>query len=217
VTSSRQPGSKGRPAQQATKRVIDVTASTLGLLLLSPVLLVLALLVRTRIGSPVLFRQQRLGLYGRPFTLLKFRTMVEAVDSDGVPLSDEERMTRLGRFLRSTSLDELPELFNVLRGEMSLVGPRPLLPQYRELYTPFQWRRHEVKPGIAGPVAAGGRNILSWEDKFRLDVDYVTSWSLWLDLKLLGRTFWRALTRRGVSQPGRETVEFFRGSQEGEQ
>lgn len=190
------------------KRAFDVCVAALGLVLLSPVLAVIALLVRRTLGSPVLFRQQRPGLGGRPFTLYKFRTMREA----GPGVSEAERLTRLGRLLRSTSLDELPELWNVLRGDMSLVGPRPLLMQYLPLYTPEQARRHEVRPGITGWAQINGRNAISWEEKFRLDVWYVDHQSLWLDLRILARTFWRVLSREGISEPGQATVTFFEGN-----
>jgi lipopolysaccharide/colanic/teichoic acid biosynthesis glycosyltransferase len=194
------------------KRTLDVVLSAGGLLLLAPVLAATALAVRLAIGSPVLFRQRRPGLHGRPFTLLKFRTMRDAVDAEGNPLPDDARMTRLGHFLRSTSLDELPELWNVLRGEMSLVGPRPLLMEYLPLYTPEQARRHEVRPGITGWAQVNGRNAISWEEKFRLDVWYVDHRSLRLDLKILLLTLKQVFRREGISQEGRATMERFRGT-----
>ncbi|UCC63933.1 MAG: sugar transferase [Anaerolineae bacterium] len=194
------------------KRIFDVAASLLILLLLAPFLGLIALLGRLFVGSPVLFRQQRPGLRGKPFTIYKFRTMTDARDAQGNLLPDAQRLTRLGRFLRSTSLDELPELFNVLKGEMSLVGPRPLLMQYLDRYTPEQMRRHEAKPGITGLAQVNGRNALTWEQKFALDVRYVDQWSLRLDLKIIVLTFWKVLTRQGISQPGYATAEEFMGS-----
>jgi sugar transferase EpsL len=183
-----------------------------GFLLISPLLAILALLVRLRLGAPVLFRQVRPGLWARPFTLYKFRTMVEARDASGRLLADEARLTGLGRFLRSFSLDELPEVVNVLRGEMSLVGPRPLLTAYLERYSPDQARRHEVLPGMTGWAQVNGRNALTWEQKFDYDVWYVDHWSIWLDLKILAITMWKALTREGIHQPGQATAEEFWGS-----
>jgi lipopolysaccharide/colanic/teichoic acid biosynthesis glycosyltransferase len=196
-----------------SKRVFDLALTSVGLLLLSPVLLLLAAWVRLAHGSPVLFRQARPGHYGRPFKIYKFRTMTEARDAQGSLLPDAERLTRLGRFLRASSLDELPELFNVLRGEMSLVGPRPLLMQYLTRYTPEQARRHAVLPGITGWAQVNGRNALTWEDKFRLDVWYVENWSLWLDIQILGMTLWKVVQREGISQPGHATAEEFMGSE----
>jgi sugar transferase EpsL len=196
----------------ASKRIFDLLAATLGLLIISPVLLIVALLVRIRHGSPVLFGQKRPGLRGGPFQIYKFRTMTNARAADGSLLPDEHRLTPLGRFLRASSLDELPELFNVLRGEMSLVGPRPLLMQYLDRYSPEQARRHEVLPGITGWAQVNGRNALTWEDKFKLDVWYVDHWSFWLDLKILFLTVWKVFKREGISQPGHATMEEFRGS-----
>jgi sugar transferase EpsL len=194
------------------KRLFDVIGSALGLLVLSPLFLLLALLVRIKIGSPILFRQQRPGYRSRPFNIFKFRTMAEAYDSDGKPLSDSVRLTSLGRWMRSLSLDELPELLNVLRGEMSMVGPRPLLMEYLPLYTPEQARRHEVHPGITGWAQVHGRNILDWEKRFELDVWYVDHRSFWLDLRILLLTAWKVITREGINQPGRSTTDYFRGS-----
>ena len=165
------------------------------------------------LGRPVLFRQRRPGHNARPFELLKFRTMSEARDGRGYLMSDETRLTWFGRFLRQTSLDELPELLNVLRDNMSLVGPRPLLMEYLDRYTPEQARRHEVKPGITGWAQVNGRNALTWEDKFKLDVWYVDHLSFWLDLKILALTVWKVLKMEGISQPGQVTMEEFRGSQ----
>lgn len=195
-----------------TKRTFDLIASLLALVLLSPLLALIALLVRLKLSSPILFRQQRPGLHGEPFILYKFRTMTDARDAQGNLLPDAERLTRLGRFLRSASLDELPALFNVLKGDISLVGPRPLLMQYLDRYTPEQMRRHEVKPGITGWAQVNGRNALTWEQKFALDVWYVDHWSLWLDLKIIALTIWKILKREGISQPGQATMEEFMGS-----
>jgi len=183
----------------------------MALIVLAPVLMVTALLVRFLLGTPVLFRQQRPGLDGKSFTILKFRTMTNARNAQGRLLSDAERLTPFGQFLRRTSVDELPELINVLRGEMSLVGPRPLLPQYLDRYTPEQKRRHEVKPGITGWAQINGRNALSWEDKFKYDVWYVDNQSLALDLKIIALTVWKVLKREGINQPGQATIEEFMG------
>jgi len=196
----------------AGKRLFDLATAGLGLLLLSPLLLFLALLVRIQHGAPVLFRQRRPGFKGIPFEVYKFRTMKDARASDGAMLPDAERLTPLGRFLRASSLDELPELVNVLRGEMSLVGPRPLLMQYLERYSPEQMRRHDALPGITGWAQINGRNALTWEDKFRLDVWYVDHRSFWLDIRILILTFWKVFTREGISQPGHATAEEFMGS-----
>lgn len=183
----------------------------LGLVVLSPLLVVLAALVRATLGSPVLFRQERPGLCGVPFTLLKLRTMREPRGPDGALRSDADRLTRLGRFFRATSLDELPELWNVLRGDMSLVGPRPLLMQYLPLYTPEQARRHDVRPGITGLAQISGRNAISWDDKFASDVWYVDHNTFWLDLRILAMTIVRVIRREGISQEGHATVQPFRG------
>lgn len=194
------------------KRIFDLLLTLPGLVLISPLLLILALLVRRKQGSPVLFQQARPGLHGRIFTLYKFRSMRNAQDAQGRPLSDAERLTGFGRFLRSTSLDELPELFNVLLGEMSLVGPRPLLVAYLDRYSPEQARRHDVLPGITGWAQINGRNAITWEDKFRLDVWYVDHWSLGLDIKILALTLWKVFRREGISQPGEATAQEFTGS-----
>ncbi|AJE21236.1 Bacterial sugar transferase family protein [Azotobacter chroococcum NCIMB 8003] len=194
------------------KRLFDLLVATTALLLLAPLLLVLAWLVRRRIGAPVLFRQLRPGLHGRPFALLKFRSMREALDERGRPLPDAERLTPFGRFLRASSLDELPELWNVLRGDMSLVGPRPLLMEYLPLYTPEQARRHAVRPGITGWAQVNGRNALSWEEKFRLDVWYVDHRSFRLDLRILLLTLKRVLAREGINAEGEATMARFTGS-----
>jgi sugar transferase EpsL len=194
------------------KQTLDLVASTLALVLLAPVIAGIALLVRFTLGKPVLFRQARPGLQGRPFALVKFRSMRDATSPDGRPLADAERLMKLGRFLRSISLDELPELFNVLKGEMSLVGPRPLLMQYLGRYTQEQMRRHEVRPGITGWAQVHGRNALTWEQKFDLDVWYVDHLSVWLDAKILVLTVWKIIKREGISQPGQATAEEFKGS-----
>lgn len=193
------------------KRLVDLLLSALLLVLLSPLLLLLALLVWIEIGKPILFKQQRPGLHGQPFALLKFRTMTDDQDAEGRLLPDAARLTRLGRFLRGVSLDELPELINVLRGEMSLVGPRPLLVQYLERYTPEQMRRHEVRPGITGWAQVNGRNAITWEEKFALDVWYVDHRSFWLDLQILALTLWKVIIREGISQPGQATAQEFMG------
>lgn len=193
------------------KRLLDVTTATVGVAVLAPVFLVVSIAVRVSLGGPVVFRQQRPGLHGRLFTLLKFRSMREAVDRCGVPLPDAGRLGTLGRFLRRTSLDELPELFNVLRGDMSLVGPRPLLAEYLPRYSTRQARRHEVLPGITGLAQVSGRNALSWEERFELDVRYVETRSLRLDLAILFRTIGLVLTGHGVSQSGHATAAKFKG------
>jgi lipopolysaccharide/colanic/teichoic acid biosynthesis glycosyltransferase len=195
-----------------TKRVFDLTLILLTLPLLIALILIVAILVRVRLGSPVIFRQRRPGYKGRPFYIYKFRSMTEARGVDGGLLPDAERLTRFGRFLRAASLDELPELVNVVRGEMSLVGPRPLLMQYLERYSPEQARRHDVLPGITGWAQVNGRNAISWEDKFRLDVWYVDHWSLGLDLKIIGLTLLKVFRREGISQPGHATSEEFMGN-----
>jgi len=187
-------------------------AGTIGLMVLSPVLSIIGLSVVIDLGRPVLFAQQRPGKDGKLFRMYKFRTMRDMVAPDGRQLSDSERLTKLGRFLRSTSLDELPELINVLLGQMSLVGPRPLLPQYLGLYTPEQARRHEAKPGITGWAQVNGRNALTWEEKFRLDVWYVDNWSLWLDAKILLMTVVKVLKRDGISSDGHATMSEFTGT-----
>ena len=193
------------------KRILDLTFSISALILLSPLSLLVALVVRLMLGSPVLFRQQRPGLNGKPFSLYKFRTMTDARDPQGNLLVDAKRLTRLGRFLRSTSMDELPELYNVIKGDMSIVGPRPLLMKYLNRYTKEQMRRHEGKPGITGWAQVNGRNVLTWEDKFKLDVWYVDHQCLWLDLKIIAITVWKIFKREGISQPGQVTAEEFKG------
>lgn len=195
----------------AGKRILDLAFTVPALILFSPLLAAVALLVRIQLGSLILFRQQRPGLHREPFTLLKFRTMTDDRDERGNLLSDAERLTPFGRLLRSTSLDELPELWNVLKGEMSLVGPRPLLMRYLDRYTPEQARRHEVKPGLTGWAQVNGRNALTWEDRFDLDVWYVDNHSLWLDLRIIAITAWKILKREGIGQPGQATVDEFMG------
>ena len=194
------------------KRFFDILTSTFGLLILSPVIAFIAWQIRRKLGSPVLFRQVRPGLSGRPFKMIKFRTMRDAVDAAGNPLPDSERMTPFGSFLRASSLDELPELWNVLKGDMSLVGPRPLLMEYLPLYSPEQYRRHEVRPGVTGWAQINGRNALSWEEKFRLDVWYVDNRSLWLDLKIIFLTIKKVVVRDGISAEGEATMPKFTGS-----
>lgn len=194
------------------KRLADICGALAGLGLLLPVFLVLMVLIRRDMGSPVFFRQTRPGRDGRPFQMIKFRTMRDAVGSDGRPLADAERLTPLGRRLRASSLDELPELWNVLRGEMSLVGPRPLLMEYLPLYSPVQARRHEVRPGITGWAQVNGRNAISWEEKFALDVWYVDNRSALLDLKILWRTVAKVIARDGISAEGEATMPRFTGS-----
>ena len=195
--------------RRSAKRTIDVLGAAGGLIALAPVLLLIALAVRRSLGSPVLFRQIRAGRHGDPFELLKFRTMTEARDAAGQPLPDERRLTRLGGWLRATSLDELPELINVLRGDMSLVGPRPLLPEYLPHYSAEQARRHEVRPGLTGWAAVQGRNALSWQRRLALDVWYVDNWSLGLDLKILLMTAIKVLKREGISAEGHATMPRF--------
>lgn len=194
------------------KRLFDLCLTLLALLLLSPLLLIICPLLLIRQGHPLFFRQPRPGYKGRIFTIYKFRTMSSARGADGQLLPDAQRLTAVGRFLRATSLDELPELFNVLAGEMSLVGPRPLLVAYLERYSSEQMRRHDVLPGLTGWAQINGRNALSWQDKFRLDVWYVDHWSFWLDLKIIFLTVWKVLKREGISQPGQATTEEFKGN-----
>jgi sugar transferase EpsL len=193
------------------KRLLDVVASAAALLLLSPVIAVTAVLVAWRLGRPVLFRQVRPGLRGRPFTLVKFRTMTDARGPDGALLPDGERLPPFGAWLRRSSLDELPQLWNVLRGDMSLVGPRPLLMEYLPLYSPEQARRHEVRPGITGWAQVKGRNALPWAERFILDVWYVDHRSFLLDLRILGLTLAKVFRREGITQRGHATADYFRG------
>jgi len=193
------------------KRTFDVFCACFGLLLFLPVLVVASLLIKRQMGSPVFFRQSRPGRNARPFQMVKFRTMLDAFDRDGKPLPDNERLTRLGCFLRSTSIDELPELWNVLKGDMSMVGPRPLLAEYLTLYTPEQARRHEVRPGITGWAQVNGRNAISWQEKFALDVWYVDNRSMWLDFLILCQTVQKVVRRDGISAEGDATMPKFTG------
>lgn len=195
------------------KRLMDILGATAGLLLLAPVIALLSLLVRIKLGSPVLFRQTRPGRAGRAFQMAKFRTMTDARDANGELLPDADRLTGFGQFLRSSSLDELPELWNVLKGDMSLVGPRPLLMEYLPLYSERQARRHEVRPGITGWAQVNGRNALSWDEKFELDVWYVENRTLWLDIKILFLTVWKVIKRDDINQDGEATMTRFTGSQ----
>lgn len=202
--------------QRAAKRLLDVVGSSLALVVLSPIIAAVAVLVRTKIGSPILFRQVRPGRNGEPFQIVKFRTMTDDEGSDGSLLSDEDRLVEAGRLLRRWSLDELPELFNVILGDMSLVGPRPLLMEYLPRYTEEQARRHEMRPGLTGLAQISGRNELPWDQRFELDVWYIDNWSMWLDLKILVATLGRVLTGRGVSRQGHATMSPFEGSSEQE-
>jgi sugar transferase EpsL len=193
------------------KRFFDIIISVVALVVLSPMLIVIVLFIRWNMGRSVFFGQVRPGYKGRPFTLYKFRTMNDERDVKGKLLPDADRLTSFGKFLRASSLDELPELWNVLKSDMSLVGPRPLLMQYLDRYTPAQARRHEVKPGITGWAQVNGRNAISWEEKFKLDIWYVDNMSLWLDVKIIFITIWKILKREGISQPGQATMEEFKG------
>lgn len=194
------------------KRIFDASVAALGLLIISIPLFILFLLVRNKLGSPVFFRQVRPGMNGKPFEMVKFRTMTDERGPDGQLLADAVRLTPFGRFLRSSSLDELPELWNVLKGDMSLVGPRPLLMEYMPLYSLEQARRHEVRPGVTGWAQINGRNAISWEDKFKLDIWYVDNQSLWLDIKILWLTVKKVLIRDGISAAGEATMSKFTGS-----
>lgn len=198
-----------------SKRIFDILFSSLILLLLSPLMLLVGLILLCLQGWPVFFRQERPGLNGKLFRLVKFRTMRSLYDRNGQLLPDESRITKFGKFLRRTSLDELPEFFNVLKGDMSVVGPRPLLVQYLERYSPEQARRHDVLPGVTGWAQVNGRNALTWEDKFKLDVWYVDNRSFWLDLRIILITIWKALSGEGISQPGHATMPEFMGSPAG--
>jgi lipopolysaccharide/colanic/teichoic acid biosynthesis glycosyltransferase len=193
------------------KRTIDILVSALGLLVLAPLLMGLVILVRVKLGSPVFFKQARPGLFGRPFDMLKFRSMTSEKDQEGNLLPDDQRLTKFGRFLRASSMDELPGLWNVLIGNMSLVGPRPLLMEYLPLYSADQAKRHNVRPGITGWAQVNGRNTLSWEDKFILDVWYVEHQSTWLDIKILFLTVLKVVKKEGISQQGQATMQKFTG------
>ncbi|MGM0914230.1 MAG: sugar transferase [Pseudomonadota bacterium] len=198
------------------KRFFDIVASLTALVLLSPVILIVAWQIRRKLGTPVLFRQIRPGLNGKPFEMIKFRSMLDAYDDDGQPLPNEQRLTRFGKLLRSTSLDELPELWNVLKGDMSLVGPRPLLMEYLPLYSKHQARRHEVRPGVTGWAQVNGRNAISWEEKFDYDVWYVDHQTFWLDVKILLLTVKKVFVREGISSSENVTMPKFRGSDNGD-
>lgn len=205
-------GRKVMKLQHVVKRTIDIVCSGLGLIVLSPILLITAILIRIKLGSPIFFTQDRLGKDGKVFKMIKFRTMLDAVDKWGEPLPDEERMTSFGQLLRSTSIDELPELINVFKGDMSLVGPRPLLVEYKELYSPEQFRRHEVRPGITGWAQVNGRNTLGWSERFKLDVEYVDNYNIFMDIKILFMTVLKVVKRDGISQEGHVTMEKFNGN-----
>lgn len=196
------------------KRSFDMLTSAIAFVVLLPIFTLVALLIRSKLGSPVFFRQIRPGKDGKPFQMVKFRTMLDATDKRGNSLPDDQRMTPFGTFLRSTSLDELPELWNVLKGDMSLIGPRPLLMEYLPLYSEEQYRRHEVRPGVTGWAQVNGRNAISWEDKFKLDVWYVDNRSFWLDLKILFLTVKKVLVRDGISGDGEATMSKFTGNNE---
>ena len=199
--------------QKFIKRAIDILGSFLGGLLISPILIIIAILIRVKLGSPIFFTQDRVGKDGKVFKIVKFRTMLEAYDKFGEPLSDKKRVTSFGNFLRSTSLDELPELINVLKGDMSLVGPRPLLVEYIDLYSKEQFRRHEVRPGMTGWAQVNGRNNLNWDEKFKMDVEYVDNVNLLLDIKILFLTIFKVLKRDGISKDGHVTMDKFKGNQ----
>lgn len=194
------------------KRLFDIVCALSGLIILSPVLIICALLIKVNLGSPIFFRQKRIGKDNKEFEMIKFRSMKDAFDKNGNALPDEERMTKLGKVLRSLSLDELPELINILKGDMSLIGPRPLLVQYLPLYNERQIKRHDITPGLTGWAQINGRNSLSWSEKFELDVWYVENWSLGLDIKIFFMTFYKVFKREGISQEGQATMEFFNGN-----
>jgi sugar transferase EpsL len=194
------------------KRLFDIISSIAGLAVTSPLLIILAILIRLKLSSPILFRQQRPGLRGKAFVIYKFKTMTDQCDSSGNLLPDEQRLPAFGRFLRSTSFDELPELFNVLKGDMSIVGPRPLMMKYLDRYSPEQARRHEVKPGITGWAQINGRNAISWEDRFKLDIWYVDNQTFWLDMKIIFKTIRNVIAKEGITQQGRATMDEFMGT-----
>ena len=194
------------------KRLFDIIASASGLIFLSPVFLILIYLIRKNLGEPVFFTQERPGKDGKPFKMIKFRSMRDAVDKDGNPLPDSERLTPFGKKLRATSLDELPELWNVLKGDMSLVGPRPLLMSYLPLYNEFQNRRHEMRPGVTGWAQVNGRNALSWDEKFAHDIWYIDHYSFWLDMKILFLTVKKVFIKEGISAEGEATMPYFTGN-----
>ncbi|MCJ7695368.1 MAG: sugar transferase [Anaerolineaceae bacterium] len=194
------------------KLLFDYILTLIGFVILSPIFLVITLIIIFTMGFPIIFKQKRPGYHNRIFTIYKFRTMQNVKDEKGKVFSDQERLTKLGKFLRSTSLDELPELWNVLKGDMSLVGPRPLLVEYLDLYSPEQARRHDVNPGITGLAQVNGRNSLTWQEKFAYDVWYVDNWSFWLDMKILILTLWKVIAREGISQQGKATSDPFMGN-----
>ena len=198
--------------QYVVKRAIDIVCSGLGLIVLSPILVIAAILIRKNLGSPIFFTQDRIGKDGKVFKMIKFRTMLDATDKYGNQLPDEERLTSFGKLLRSTSIDELPELVNVFLGDMSLVGPRPLLVEYKDLYSTEQWRRHEVRPGITGWAQVNGRNSISWAERFKLDVEYIDNYNLILDIKILFMTVLKVIKKDGISQDGHVTMEKFNGN-----
>jgi pilin glycosylation protein pglB len=199
------------------KRLFDIIASASGLIILSPVFLILAYLIRKNLGAPVFFTQERPGKNGKPFKMIKFRSMRDAVDKDGNPLPDSERLTPFGKKLRAASLDELPELWNVLKGDMSLVGPRPLLMSYLPLYNDFQFRRHEMRPGVTGWAQVNGRNAISWDEKFAYDIWYIDHFSLWFDMKILFLTIKKVFIKEGISAEGEATMPYFTGNDSNEQ
>ena len=199
------------------KRLFDIIASVSGLIFLSPVFLILIYLIRKNLGAPVFFTQERPGKDGKPFKMIKFRSMRDAVDKDGNPLPDSERLTPFGKKLRAASLDELPELWNVLKGDMSLVGPRPLLMSYLPLYNDFQFRRHEMRPGVTGWAQVNGRNAISWDEKFAYDIWYIDHFSLWFDMKILFLTIKKVFIKEGISAEGEATMPYFTGNDSNEQ
>lgn len=194
------------------KRLFDIICALGGIIVLSPIFIICAILIRTNLGSPIFFKQRRIGKINKEFEIIKFRTMKDNFDKDGNALPDDQRMTKLGEILRSLSLDELPELINILKGDMSLIGPRPLLVQYLPLYNERQIKRHDVTPGLTGWAQVNGRNLLTWNEKFELDVWYVENWSLGLDIKIFFMTFYKVFKREGISQEGKATMEFFNGN-----
>ena len=199
------------------KRLLDIIIASIALILLSPLYAFVAYKVKKNLGSPVLFRQVRPGLYGKPFEMIKFRTMKDAVDEQGNPLPDSERLTPFGQMLRSTSLDEMPELWNVIKGDMSIVGPRPLLMEYLPLYSPEQAKRHDVRPGMTGHAQVNGRNAISWEEKFKLDTWYVENQSVWLDFKIMLKTVKKVLAKDDINEAGEATMTKFTGTQSDQQ
>lgn len=198
------------------KRLLDIIIASIALILLSPLYIFVAYKVKKNLGSPVLFRQVRPGLHGKPFEMIKFRTMKDAFDTQGNPLPDSERLTPFGKMLRSTSLDEMPELWNVIKGDMSIVGPRPLLMEYLPLYSPEQAKRHDVRPGMTGHAQVNGRNAIDWEEKFKLDSWYVENQSVWLDFKIMLKTVKKVLAKDDINEAGEATMSKFTGSEKNE-